>query len=408
MLNEGWLALIILLLALSVAVRQALLFSICLLFLLAAGASTVWQRRCLDHLEYRRHLSQRRAFFGDEIELTLELVNRKLLPLAWLEAEDEFPEPLQLVKGRLHHSHKPMRMILRQLMAMRWYERVRRRYRIRCSARGYHEFGPVRLRSGDLFGSATREAVVEATDWLVVYPKIVPLTTLGLPPRFPFGEQPSAASLHEDAARFRGVRPYARGDSLRRIHWKASAHTGSLQVKLYEPSASRQLAIFLNFNTLGPAWWWYGYDPLLLELEIVVAASLAAWGADQRLQVGLYGNSIRFRTGEGVRVPPARHSQHLVSILEALACALHIATMPIADLLMIEGRRLPQGTTIVAISATVNAEMVAVLKSLQSRGYGVVLILIGDQTSGTIVEGVRTYHVAGEEQWRELADLQLA
>jgi uncharacterized protein (DUF58 family) len=408
MLSEGWLALIVLLLAISVALRQSLLFSICLLFLLAAGASALWQRRCLDRVEYRRHLSQPRAFFGEEVELTLELVNRKLLPLAWLEAEDEFPQPLQLVKGRLHHSHKPERMILRQLVAMRWYERVRRRYRVRCTARGHHAFGPVTLRSGDLFGATIRTGVLEATDWLLVYPKIVPLAVLGLPSRFPLGEHLAPASLHEDPARFRGVRPYTRGDSPRRIHWKVSAHTASVQVKLYEPSVTHRLAIFVNFNTLGPAWWWFGYDPLLLELAIVVAASLAAWGVDEKLQVGLYGNSTLRGTGEAIRIPPARHGQHLAAILEALARSLPIATTPIASLLMAETLHLPRGTTVVAVSTTADAELVTVLRALRARGYEVVVILVGDKASSAVVEGLRTYRVTGEEQWRELADLQLA
>lgn len=36
-----------------------------------------------------------------------------------------------------------------------------------------------------------------------------------------------------------GVRPYAQGDSMKRIHWKSSARTGKLKTRLYDGGASR-------------------------------------------------------------------------------------------------------------------------------------------------------------------------
>ena len=53
--------------------------------------SRVWDRYCLVGLGYRRTLGQTRAFFGEEVPLTLEIVNAKPLPLAWLEIEDAVP-----------------------------------------------------------------------------------------------------------------------------------------------------------------------------------------------------------------------------------------------------------------------------------------------------------------------------
>src|SRR5438105_1590965 len=115
--------------------RQTPLFLLALALLLAAGLSQLWKRYCLAGLEYRRRFSHQRVTFGETIELEIEIVNRKLLPLAWLEIEDEIPADLPPERSKVARSHKADRAILNSLIALRPFERVRRRYRIPCNAR---------------------------------------------------------------------------------------------------------------------------------------------------------------------------------------------------------------------------------------------------------------------------------
>ncbi|MCL6645327.1 MAG: hypothetical protein K6U88_10195, partial [Dehalococcoidia bacterium] len=91
MLGSATLWVLAVLLLLSILARQVPLFVLSLALLVAAGVSKLYERYCLTGLEYRRRFSQRAARFGDTIELEVEVVNRKLLPLAWLEIEDEIP-----------------------------------------------------------------------------------------------------------------------------------------------------------------------------------------------------------------------------------------------------------------------------------------------------------------------------
>src|ERR1700730_2023340 len=77
----------------SLLLREAQLFVVGVILLLVAGVSVVWERYCLLGLSYRRELGQTRAMFGEEVPLTLEIVNDKPLPLAWLEIEDTVPGP---------------------------------------------------------------------------------------------------------------------------------------------------------------------------------------------------------------------------------------------------------------------------------------------------------------------------
>ena len=48
-----------------------------------------WARNGLAGIRYRRVLGARHVPFGDELPLTIEVWNRRRLPLAWLRADDD-------------------------------------------------------------------------------------------------------------------------------------------------------------------------------------------------------------------------------------------------------------------------------------------------------------------------------
>ena len=70
---------------------------------------------------------------------------------------------------------------------MGWYERIRWDYRLKCSERGFFRLGPARVESGDLFGFYNSQMTVDDQDYVLVYPRVVPLTDLGLPTWRPLG-----------------------------------------------------------------------------------------------------------------------------------------------------------------------------------------------------------------------------
>ena len=64
------------------------------LVLAAALLAKAWARFSLVQVSCKRHVKERRLFPGDRTELSLELANRKLLPLPWVEIEDAIPPQL--------------------------------------------------------------------------------------------------------------------------------------------------------------------------------------------------------------------------------------------------------------------------------------------------------------------------
>ena len=407
MFGSGTLAAMLCLLLVSVLAREAALFFLVLALLLAHALSRLWQRYCLARVEYRRHFSQRRAAFGDEIQLEIEIVNRKLLPLAWLEAEDETPRDLPVARGRVYASQRPTRALLANLLAFRPYERIRRRYTIPCLARGEHVFGPVRLRSGDLFGFVNREQDLEQVDTVVVYPRVVPLADLGLAARQPLGDLRARSWLFEDASRVAGAREYRPGDGLRRIHWAATAKTQQLQAKVYEATTSHQIGIFLNLATSDEFWWGQGYDPDVLEMTVTTAASLASWGLEQGYQVGLYTNGMHRWSWGDVGVGPASDPAQLERILVALGRLQSFAVRRFEDLLAREARHLAFGTTVVIVSGALSAPVAAEATALRARGHAVTAILTGRDGTAPSLPGIAIRRVGPPEAWREATALSL-
>ena len=405
-MGRAWWSVVGLLALLSVLLRHNLLFLMSLLMALLGGATWVWNRYCLAGVSYRRRFGSVRLFYGEETDLYVEIVNAKPLPLAWLRIEDEYPAEVELLTARLQRGHRPGRRSLVNLLSLRWYERVTRHYRLRGTQRGAWKFGPAGIQAGDIFGLTTRSETWPEPQTLLVYPKVVPITALGLPARHPFGDFKTPRRTIEDPIRLMGVREYAPGDSFRHIHWKATAHRRELQTKVFEPSAARPLAIFLNINTFE--YLYEGLDRTLQELAITAAASIGRHAWENGYHVGLYVNSVVQPGGHRIRIQPGNHPDQLIRVFEALAQMVDYGRWPIEKVLQAEADRLRYGTTLVVVSPLVDDPLRKTLVDLRRREYGVTLVGLGRGQLDAPLPGVQYYYIGGREVWDELAALELA
>ncbi|MFN8532670.1 MAG: DUF58 domain-containing protein [Dehalococcoidia bacterium] len=390
MITRAYFPLVLLLLVAAVGLRLFPLALLLALLLISSALATLWISRSLDRVEYRRHFSQGRAFFGEEIELAVEAVNRKLLPLPWLEIDDEAPQQLPIGDEPLFPAARPRRVLLSNTYSLGPYERVIRRYRLHCRTRGYWHFGSATGRSGDVFGFGQRERELGELDYLLIYPKIVPVERLGLPAKQPFGDYRARERLFEDPTRLRAVRPFEPGDPLKRIHWKATARTGAVQVKQFDPTATLDLYIVLNLATFEHSW--QGTRPDLLETAVTVAASVADHALAEGFPVGLLANGIIHGADRPLKVPPGRGNDQLMRLLESMAKLSAFVTLSLDELLRQERRTLPWSATIVCVTAIASEPLLAVLTALQRAGHPVSLILIGADDPGSL-PGLTVYHV---------------
>lgn len=437
--RRPWYAIGIALALLSFLLRQPVLLIAGLLLAALGAVPELWYRFCLSNVVVRQRMSESRLMFGDQATLVLTIENRKVLPLPWLELVDELPLALELRGPRLQPSSKPGRAVLEMTMALWLYQRVTRRYMVRGVARGAFAFGPLLLRSGDPFGLLTREWRLDETEYLIVYPLVVPIERLGLPAHHPFGERTAPRRLLDDPLRVAGVRQYVAGDEPRRIHWKATARVGTPQSKVYEPATRHMLAIFVDTRTFDPAQMTHGYDPVLFELALTTAASTVSWGLAQRYAVGMFANGTLTSAGgvsltraapshapnqlatteaagararldlalaEGaaalrLRVPPATAAAQLPRALDALARLSPYFGQPIETVIGAEQHELPFGTTVVYVGAAAALDLpgLAALEQLRRRGHSVTLLLTGDAPLETALPAHR---VGGKETWDAL------
>jgi len=388
--SHVWFDMAALLIAVGLIVRQRAPFVLAACLLTVIPVAWWWKCLSLRRVEYERHFDKRRAFPDETFEMTLRITNRKFLPLSWLEARDEVPMALPLVQGELAPTHIPQVGRLNTALSLRWYERVSRRYELACTARGIYTLGPVHLKSGDIFTLFEAQESRKNRDRLVIYPRIWPLEELGLPSKELFGERKAHRRLLGDPLRAIGVRDYHPEDGLRHIHWKATAHRGELQVRVFEPTTTLSLVILLNVATFEHHW--QGFIPELLERTISVAGSLSTWAVGQKYKVGLVANGSMPLSDQPIRVPPGRSPGQLTAILESLAAVTSFATLSIQELLRRESPRLPWGATLVVVTAIVTDELAAAILRLRGAGRRMALVSLAEDPPPQL-DGVTIYHL---------------
>lgn len=310
---------------------SALVFASLAASALAALVVTT-RRRVFAAISFERTLSRRVVSWGGELEITMSVINAKLLPLLWMRVRDEWPVGLEPLGFALRPEINRGTQAFIQTVSVRWYERLRRRYRVRCGERGLYRFGPVELEAGDPFGIAGAIQTLEAREDLAVLPRVLDVPDFDLFTGHPLVEETVAHSLAHDPTALRGTRPYRPEDMMRAINWRATARCGELQTNEFEPAALAAVRLLVDVSTLRAAW--QGIDPERMELLCVVAASLAAAFAAQGFGVGLASNARLARDWRAVDIEPAEGA--LPEVLEALARSLPYASRDLAAVLAAE------------------------------------------------------------------------
>ena len=369
LLTEAWIGGCIALVFAGMLTGSAPLFGLGALVLAAGGAARLWARLSLERVEYRRELSERRAFTGEEIGLRLHLANRKLLPVPWIELRERLPEAAPLTDGHTTPSGQHGAVYLSRTTSLRSGDRLEWPLTMHASRRGYHRFGPARLSSGDLFGLFERQKDAGGLDTLVVYPRTYPLPDIGLGSDRPFGELRGGRRIFPDPIRVIGVRDYVPGDPLKQVDWKATARAGRLQSRLYEPSRAQAVVVALDVMTLAHTW--EGTDPVLLERGVTVAASIAQAAFEGRAAIGLLTNGALPEADRPIRLGAGRRPDQLARVLEALAGANPFALAPLAAELERRGEALPIGASVVVVAALMTDQLVASLQRLRRERHEV-------------------------------------
>jgi uncharacterized protein (DUF58 family) len=335
----------------------------------------VWARNGLSRIVYRRHLERDRITWGEEIATEIETWNRQRLPLSWLRAEDEASAGVIVRERPLVIGGRGGR-VLRNAWTMLPFERVRRRFHVSAERRGVYELGPVGLSVGDLFArEAAREDRPER-DRFLVRPRVLPMTSLERHDTWG-GQDRARTGLSEDRSRFAGIREYAPGDPLRRLHVRASARLGRPVVKRFEPSRDREVLIVLDVQTAPGFAWGTSVDEDEVESLFVVAASIARSLARDGAAFGLAAAGFHGAEARYAQIPISEAPGQLERVFDLLARLSTHPSAPFERLLGMLARTVRPGTTLIVLSARDPAPYLAWLRRIERAGSRVVVVACG-------------------------------
>ncbi len=310
-----------------------------LVFLIGIGGAwllaALWIHTLERGLSIERKLHLAWATVGDTLHEQLKVINKGWLPAVWVEIVDvsaTLVAPVRLVSDVDYHA-----------------TRTRHPSHL-ARQRGLYTLGPTRLRTGDPFGIYTLTIQDRHSSTVLVTPPILPLPQLRIIPGGWTGDRQRRPQGIKRNISDAGIRDYLPGDSLRRIHWHASAHHDNLMVRQLEAAASGDWWIFVDLDSSVQAG---SGQNSTLELSIILAASLAERGFKERRRVGLV-----LAGPELVRLELSSDPAQRWRILRALSVA-GAGNRPLADLLRV--RRLSRTATRIIITPASDPSWVASL-----------------------------------------------
>lgn len=355
-------------------------------------------RNSVEKLTVSRICHVEEAEVGDTIEVQLQLENHSWTPIPWLILEDSVPvEALEVDPPKIEIDGPRL-----TIFSLRPKGKKTLKYKIEFKSRGYYQIGPTMLESGDVFGLTRRYRVVTKPLFIMVYPKVIPLHGYDLASRRPMGEVKMTHRLFEDPSRISGVREYIQGDPLNRIHWKASARTGVLHCKTFEPSTVVGSTIVLEFHKDNYP---LESEPLKSDLAVTTAVSIANAVNVLGQQVGFISNGrdavdriqqegwkTEFKSRNAAQenlgmktssdrlrpivVPTKRGEMQFMEIRDTLARIELTDGMPFSRFIDETQNRLVRDATVVVVLGSLNEEIAGSLSDLTAQGYAVTAILV--------------------------------
>lgn len=350
-----------------------------LVFLVILVVNAVWAVLSIAGLDLSREARSSRKQVGEIFTENYELINRSIIPKAWVMISDQAEIPggsgsrvLTGIGGKQ----------IRRYVAY-----------TQLAKRGWFTLGPTQIETGDIFGLFLFKKVTASEARLLVIPYTVNIQQFPAP----FGILPGGRALRQKTLEVTpyaaGVREYVPGDPLKRIHWPSSARKQKLIVKEFEKDPLAEVWIFLDAREsvhvsrktggdpkLQGLWFLTKRQPFQLppdteEYAISIAASISKYYIRQKREVGLVS------AGQNYTIFPAeRGERQLGKILETLAVIRAEGKMPIWGLISSQLNHLARGSTVILITPSSEENIQTAVLELIHRGLMPVIILI-DQSS---------------------------
>ena len=139
------------------------------------------------------------------------------------------------------------------------------------------------------------------------------------------------------------------------------------------------MMILLNLDTFTH--YWEGLAVEQSERAIETAASIARWGIEQQISVGISTNGLISGFDTPLRIPPGRGMHHQAQIMNGLARLWAFSTVPVAQVLRQERVRCSRETTFVLVSPMTSPVIANELRLYTLAGIDPIFVPVGEAAS---------------------------
>jgi uncharacterized protein (DUF58 family) len=238
--------------------------------------------------------------------------------------------------------------------------------RLRCVHWGAYELGNILWRARDPFGLLVFEGATGTSQPLKVYPRTETLQRVLRPLETQAFAGHQVARSRGEGIEFADLRPFATGDRVRRVNWRATARRGTPWVNEYHPERNSDIVLFLD--TFAEA---RRGGPGTLDLAVGAAGSLAERYLRHKDRVGLvsFGGVLNW-------LLPATGVVQLYRVVDALLDTEIVLNYAWKDLDVIPLRTLPPKALVIALTPLIDKRSVAALLDLRRRGFDLAVVEI--------------------------------
>jgi len=285
--------------------------------------------------------------------LTLDVRLRAQRPVAWLEVLPVLPAALAASEPAL-----PVVLALD--------DAAERTIAVEVTARawGAYRVGQLLVRAAGPLGVVVREGAHPADGGVRVLPARDRLRRLIAPARAQAASGSRRSPDRGEGLEFADLRPFAPGDRVRRVNWRATARRGAPVVTDRHPERNADVVLFLD--TFAEAR--RGHEGTLVR-AVRAADSLASAHLGQRDRVGLvsFGGVTHW-------LLPGSGTARAERITDALLRSEIVFSYVLRNVKVLPPRSLPPHALVIAITPLLDDRTAAALADLRARGHDLVVV----------------------------------
>jgi uncharacterized protein (DUF58 family) len=301
------------------------------------------------HIE--QAVSHDRLVEDERVTVTVTLRAEQPVPL--VELLEPLPPRVQVEQGR-HHA----------FFTLRAGEEVRWQFALRCTGRQRLGLVGPHVRVWGPLGLGAAEGRHRAPYTVAVYPRVAPLRHLPRPVRTQTSVGNYVSPAQGEGIEPGDIRPFAPGDHVRHVNWRATLRLGALHVTQHHRERNADVVLLLDtLSAVGSE------GASVVDDAVRAAATLATAYLARKDRVGLieYGGQLRW-------VRPGSGRAQLQRLLDTLLDAAVVFTYVTRDVELIPPRILPPQALVIALSPLLDARFVRAATDLAARGFDLVVI----------------------------------